>query len=60
MRKEHLKNSPECEEVPKVMQEDQCLLITPQNEGKEKCNLSPSSKDTPTEEGELTSERDKV
>ena len=41
------------------MQNNQYLHIMRQNEGKEKSNLSPSSKDTPTEEGELTTEHDK-
>ena len=42
------------------MQDNQYLQIRHQNEGSEKSNLSPSSKDTPTEEGELTPERDEV
>ena len=42
------------------MQGNQYIHITHKNEGGEKSNLSPSLKDTPTEEGKLTTECDKV
>ena len=54
LEREQLENNLECEEALRVMQGNWYLQITRQNEGGEKSNLSPSSKDTPTEEGELT------